>query len=211
MTTIWHYWQFFILAYLLGSIPTAVWLGRLFFKTDVRQYGSGNAGATNTLRVLGKKAGVMVFIIDILKGILAVWLPFLILTEIPKDDNLPLKMALGVCAMIGHILPLFAKFKGGKGVATFFGIMFMAIPQVGLICTAFFVLVFRKTHYVSLGSILAAIAFAALAMMWHQHQYYSYYFWVALAPLIISYTHRSNINRLLHGNESKIYLRKPKS
>jgi glycerol-3-phosphate acyltransferase PlsY len=208
MTTIWHYWEYFVIAYLLGSIPTAVWLGRLFFKTDVREHGSGNAGATNTLRVLGKKAGAVVFVIDVLKGILAVSLPFLILKDIPKDDHLPLMMALGIGAMIGHIFPLFARFKGGKGVATFFGIMFTALPQVAVICTLFFVLIFRRTHYVSLGSIMAAIAFAALAMMWHQHQYLSYYFWVALAPLIISYTHRSNITRLLHGNESKVYLKK---
>ena len=113
-----------ILAYLLGSIPTSIWISRSFFNIDIRDYGSGNAGATNTFRVLGIKAGIVVFVVDILKGFLAVNLIYLTDFYIPDSgDYINIQLLLGIAAMLGHIFPIYAGFRGGKGVATLFGVI----------------------------------------------------------------------------------------
>ena len=148
-----------IIAYLIGSIPTALIISTKFFGVDIRDYGSGNMGATNTFRVLGAKFGTVVMIFDILKGMLAVglfyFLPFYIHNE---WDRTNLMVGLGLAAVMGHIFPIFAQYKGGKGVATLFGMILALQPVIALSCVGVFLLVLFLTRYVSLSSIIAGIA-----------------------------------------------------
>jgi acyl phosphate:glycerol-3-phosphate acyltransferase len=199
-----------ILAYLLGSIPTAVWVGTKIYGKDVRNFGSGNAGATNTFRVLGKKAGIFVLFCDVLKGFLATHLGTLLLERdnIVKDDLIYYQMACGILAIIGHIYPIFANFKGGKGVATILGMVIALHPQVSLLSILVFLLILIATHYVSLGSIIAGFSFPIFLMtvpVFRQNNPALVIFSTILA-LVLVYTHRQNIKRLLAGNENKIYL-----
>jgi glycerol-3-phosphate acyltransferase PlsY len=187
-----------ILAYLFGSIPTAVWFGQAFYGVDVREYGSGNAGATNTFRVLGKKAGSIVMFIDIFKGWTATNLPYLLDVSIVGDPRSPhfvnFQLALGVIAVLGHLFPLFAGFRGGKGVATLFG-MVLAIHWPAAL-----------THYVSLSSISAGFTFpVSLALIFKTPVPSIMWYAIAICTLILI-THQKNIERLLKGHESKIYL-----
>jgi len=146
-----------ILAYLIGSVPTAVWIGKRFYSIDVREHGSGNAGATNTFRVLGKKAGIPVLLIDIFKGFVAVNLVYL-QSKFGVDDVIPLtnlKLAFGFASVIGHVFPIFAGFRGGKGIASLLGIL-LAIHPAGALCAlGIFLLVLLTTKYVSLGSMMS--------------------------------------------------------
>ena len=192
-------------AYLLGSIPSAVWIGKIFYGVDVRTKGSGNAGTTNVLRVLGAKAALPVFAIDILKGYAAVSLvAWSGLT--PADGGYVwLKMALALLAVVGHMYPLFAGFKGGKGVATLVGIMFAFSTGGILLALATFFLLVSITHYVSVGSMVGGLLYPFYAALcgtddWRLLGFYG------LVSLVIFYTHRSNIGRLLHGTENKTYL-----
>ncbi|MCU0437121.1 MAG: glycerol-3-phosphate 1-O-acyltransferase PlsY [Raineya sp.] len=199
-----------ILAYLLGSIPTAVWVGTKIYGKDVRNFGSGNAGATNTFRVLGKKAGIFVLFCDVLKGFLATHLGTLLLERdnIVKDDLIYYQMACGILAIIGHIYPIFANFKGGKGVAAILGMVIALHPQVSLLSILVFLLILIATHYVSLGSIIAGFSFPIFLMtvpVFRQNNPALVIFSTILA-LVLVYTHRQNIKRLLAGNENKIYL-----
>src|SRR6478735_8962400 len=147
-------------AYLIGSIPTAVWVSRYFFDIDIRDYGSGNAGATNTFRVLGKKWGAIVMIVDMLKAIVAVKLAFLLPDAFENDLYLiNLQLGLGLAAVVGHIFPIWADFRGGKGVASLFGMIMGIQPIVAICCVGVFLLVLFLTRWVSLSSILAGIMF----------------------------------------------------
>jgi glycerol-3-phosphate acyltransferase PlsY len=149
---------FVLAAYLLGSVPTAVWLGKRFYKLDVREHGSKSSGATNTFRVLGAKAGVMVLIIDALKGFLPVFfLPFLSPYDVGDVQYANLQVAMGLAATLGHIFPVWAEFNGGKGVATLLGVVFALHWPAALLSLGAFVLVFSLTRYVSLGSLISAI------------------------------------------------------
>src|SRR6201747_1520560 len=148
-----------ILAYLCGSIPTAVWIGLAFYGVDVREYGSGNAGATNTFRVLGKKAGIPVMLIDILKGFTATNLAFLIPIPGPHSNYISYQLALGIAAVMGHLFPVFAGFRGGKGIATLFGMVLAIHLQAALLCVIVFILVLLITRYVSLSSIVAGFSY----------------------------------------------------
>ncbi|MDL5045146.1 glycerol-3-phosphate 1-O-acyltransferase PlsY [Oscillatoria amoena NRMC-F 0135] len=151
-------------AYLLGSIPSAVWIGRAMYGIDVRDYGSGNAGATNTFRVLGKKAGSIVLLMDMLKGFFAAYLVNLT-GVVPKDNPFKyvnLQLLYGLLAVVGHLFPIFAQFKGGKGIATLFGMIVCIDYQPALLCLAIFLFILFTTRYVSLGSILAAVSFPFL-------------------------------------------------
>ena len=148
-----------ILAYCIGSIPTAVWIGKKFYNTDVRDHGSGNAGATNTFRVLGKKAGIIVLCIDIIKGFLAVIFSYLLATVIGCDNYTVLRIIAGLAAVLGHIFPLYAGFRGGKGVATILGAVFGINPLASIIAIIVFLLILIIFNYVSLGSILAGLTF----------------------------------------------------
>lgn len=195
-------------AYLLGSIPSAVWIGKRFYGTDVREHGSRNAGATNTLRVLGRKAALPVFLIDFLKGFAAVELS--LLSSFPEGSAqlFYLRLALVVAAVLGHIFPVFAGFKGGKGVATAAGAVLAVAPAGVLLSVATFFLLLLLTKYVSLSSMLAALAFP-LYLLLLRADVHLIVFGAVVAALIVI-THKKNIRRLLNGTESKIYLIKPK-
>ncbi|MFN4994397.1 MAG: glycerol-3-phosphate 1-O-acyltransferase PlsY [Bacteroidota bacterium] len=199
----------FLGAYLLGSVPSAVWIGKNFYGIDVRQHGSGNAGATNTLRVLGKKAGFVVLGIDALKGFAAASLAILILPD-AGDENLLLiyKIVLGFIAVLGHVYPVFAGFKGGKGIATLLGVVIALNAWLALYCFLLFVLTVSITHYISVGSMLSAMM-SPLIAFWLNHYNINplFYFCCAVAVLVI-YTHRANIKRLAAGSENRFSFNK---
>ena len=208
-----------VVAYLLGSIPTAVWVGKAHFGLDIRDYGSGNAGATNTFRVLGKKAGIFVMSIDILKGFAATILPKMLLAEFDilasENQLIYLQILFGAASVVGHIFPIFANFKGGKGVATLLG-MVIAINTIAASgCIAVFLLVFLTSKYVSLGSMLAALAFPILLLSpffnKHEPNPVMIGFGFVIFSLVV-FTHQKNIRRLLKGEENRanIKLRKNK-
>ena len=196
-----------VIAYLIGSIPTSVWWGKAFFAVDVREYGSRNAGATNTFRVLGAKAGVPVLIIDILKGFLPVrLLPNLTDLEPDTAPWMWLRIALVGAAVIGHLYPVFAGFKGGKGVATSLGGVLAVHPGAAAICVLVFAVVFFLSRYVSLGSLSAAVAFPlAVILIYKEFSAVKIGFAVVLC-LLVFYTHRENIGRLLRGEENRMSL-----
>lgn len=193
-------------AYFLGSIPTAVWVGRAKYDLDVREHGSKNAGATNTFRVLGKKAGRVVLTIDILKGMLAVLLPFFVLPVEFSDPHLThIQLVASFMAVLGHVFPIFAGFKGGKGVATSLGVIVGLQPLAAGICLLVFLIVFITTQYVSLGSISAAIVFSGCLWLFPINTLALPIFGSVLAFIVI-FAHRKNIKRLLDGTESKMNL-----
>lgn len=195
-------------AYLLGSIPTAVWVGKLFFGIDVREHGSGNAGATNTLRTLGKPAGFSVLIIDFAKGFAAASLVYMQSVPMSTTEVLNMKMLLGAMAVLGHVYPVFAGFKGGKGIATLIGVITAMSGWLALCCFITFVIIVSISKYISLGSMVSAVLsplFAGLIYDWQQPTFL--YFCIAIAVLVV-YTHRANIGRLRAGNENKFSLHK---
>ena len=196
---------FILFAYLIGSIPTAVWISRYFFGVDIRDYGSGNSGATNTFRVLGSKWGCIVMSVDVLKGFIAtslyIVLPFYMHNE---WDRTNLMVGLGLAAVVGHIFPLWADFRGGKGVATLFGMILAIQPLVALYCVGVFLLCLYLTRFVSLSSILASIAFAVLILFIFNEKEPLYRAFAIAVALLVILTHQKNISRLLRGSESKI-------
>lgn len=198
---------FSLTAYLLGSIPTAVWIGKIRYSIDVREHGSKNAGATNTFRVLGKKPGILVLLIDVVKGAVAVTLPFMF-SYAPwgSDELIKLQLITGILAVLGHIFPVFAKFKGGKGVATSLGIVIGIHPLTAIVCFIIFSIIFISFSFVSLGAIFAAITFPiVLEFIFKNDNYYLFYFSIFLALAVIV-AHRKNIKRLFAGNENKMNL-----
>lgn len=195
-----------IIAYLLGSIPTAVWIGKSFYGIDVREFGSGNAGATNTFRVLGKKAGIPVLIIDIIKGTAAVGLSYLSEFEAGSNEFINLQLGLGVAALVGHIFPVFAGFRGGKGVATMLGIVVCILPVACTLSLLVFLAVLLTSRIVSLSSMLAGISFPFfLSFVMHNENPVLTTFSIVVAILLII-THRKNIVRLVNKQESKVQL-----
>ena len=203
-----------ILAYLFGSIPTAVWIGQAFYGIDVREYGSGNAGATNTFRVLGKKAGIAVMVLDILKGYTATNLAYLIGLSVtgPQDSVqfVNYQLALGVTAVMGHLFPVFAGFRGGKGIATLFGMILAVHTGAALICVLTFVVVLLISKYVSLSSILSGFSFPLSVIFIFQSPIRSVVLYGMCICVLIIETHQKNIERLLKGKESKVDLFKRK-
>jgi glycerol-3-phosphate acyltransferase PlsY len=196
-----------LIAYLLGSIPTAVWVGKRFYNTDVREHGSKNAGATNTFRVLGKKPGTIVLIIDILKGALAVTVPYFVQQiGTPIEALIEVQLICGVAAILGHIFPLFAGFNGGKGVATSLGVIIGLHPLTALICIGLFLIVFLSSAMVSLGAIISAIAFPlVLHFIFENENVYLLGFSIVLSFAVIL-AHHKNIGRILKGEENKMNL-----
>ncbi len=191
-------------AYLLGSLPFSVWMGRIFFDKDVREHGSGNAGTTNVMRVLGVKAGIPVLILDMLKGWFAVTLSRF-QTGIPEGDErwMLLSIGLGAAAVIGHIYPVFAGFRGGKGVATIAGVCISLHPVATLLSLGVFIIVLLLFRYVSLGSIAAGISFPLWIIFFPGTNYLSLKLFSVVAALLLLFTHRKNIKRLLKGEEKK--------
>ncbi len=200
-----------LLAYLIGAIPFSVLVGKIFYKKDVRNEGSGNAGATNTFRVLGATAGIIVLALDILKGMAAVMLSVIFcFRDCPGNHFLYCQMLLGLAAALGHIFPVYLKFKGGKGVATFFGVVLYLFPLAALLCVVTFFIIFFISRYVSLSSIVASIAFAVSIFIWYvkdKTELPLIVFGIAI-PAIIIFTHRKNIHRLVSGTETKMYFTK---
>ncbi len=197
-----------VLAYLIGSVPTAVWVSKFIYGIDIREHGSGNAGATNAFRILGTKAGVWVMTGDMMKGFLAVKLaffsPFLVLSE----PFVNLQIFLGLAAVLGHIFPIWAEFRGGKGIATLFGMILSIHPIVALSLVLVFMLMLVLTRYVSLSSITASIAFPLLILfIFNAHaQELSYRLFAISVAFLVVLTHHKNIGRLINGNESKVPL-----
>lgn len=200
-----------LLAYLLGSVPSAVWIGKAFYGIDVREHGSGNAGATNTLRVLGNKAGFVVLGIDALKGYLAASLVYFS-GEVPTDGNtlLMVQIVLGICAVLGHIYPVFAGFKGGKGIATLLGIVIALNYQLALICFLCFVLIVSITKYISVGSMLSALLSPVVALWLNAWNIQALFYFCCVVAILVVYTHRANLKRLAAGNENKFSFKKKK-
>lgn len=192
-------------AYLIGSVPTALIISRKFFGIDIREYGSGNMGATNTFRVLGSKYGTIVMLMDILKGMLAVGLFNFLPSYMHNDwDKTNLMVGLGLAAVLGHIFPIFADFKGGKGVATLFGMILAVQPVIAASCVGVFLLVLFLTRYVSLSSILAGVALPICVLWIWNDDVTIYRIFAVLVAFMVILTHQKNIIKLLRGNESRV-------
>jgi acyl phosphate:glycerol-3-phosphate acyltransferase len=195
---------FFLAAYIIGSVPNAVWIGRVLYGIDVREHGSRNAGATNTIRVLGWKAGLPVFLLDALKGSIAVSLARIYGYYIPgTNDFVTFQVLLGAFAVIGHIFPVFAKFKGGKGVASLFGMILAIVPIPTLIALGIFMITLFITRYVSLSSIVSGFAFPLLIMFVFKTTMQSLIIFSLIVTVLLLLTHQKNIERLLRKEESK--------
>lgn len=196
-----------IVAYLFGSIPSSVWWGRAFHGIDVREHGSRNAGATNTFRVLGWRAGLPVLLLDVAKGFIPVrLLPNFSGLEPDTGPWMWLRVALVMATVVGHLYPVFAGFKGGKGVATSLGGVLAVHPGAAAICVAVFTLVFLASRYVSLGSLSAALSFPlAMLLLYHEVSPVKIGFAIVLC-LLVFYTHRENIGRLWRGQENRMDL-----
>lgn len=192
-----------VIGYLFGSVNTSIIVGKLLYKVDVREHGSGNAGATNALRILGKGAAIAVVIGDFLKGILACLVGRYVFGEINPGDGVFLGQYMaGFFAVVGHNWPVYFGFKGGKGVMTSFAVALMFSPLVALICLAGFIIIVSITRYVSLGSMVCAAIFPLVAFLFNE-PLPMVLIGLALAALII-WRHRANIERLVSGNEKKL-------
>lgn len=194
-----------VLAYSIGSIPTSIWVSRRFFNVDIRDYGSGNAGATNTFRVLGSKWGSIVMLVDVLKGVLATSL-YIILPYYLTDqwDRTNFMIGLGLAAVLGHIFPIWANFRGGKGVATLLGMAVAIQPIVAVCCIGVFLMVLYLTRFVSLSSILAGVSFMVFILFIFNEKETLYRVFAVMVALMVVLTHQKNIGRILKGTESKV-------
>ena len=200
-----------VLAYLLGSIPTSVWIGKVFYGLDVREHGSGNAGTTNTLRVLGTKAGVPVFIIDVLKAFVATSLVVFMKHLVPGTrDYINVQLMLGASAVVGHIFPIYVGFKGGKGVASLLGVVLAIVPEAGLIALGIFTVTLLVFRYVSLGSLMAGISFPILVIVVFKTTVTSLMLFSIIVAVLLLFTHQKNIQRLIRKEENKANLFKKK-
>jgi glycerol-3-phosphate acyltransferase PlsY len=196
-----------VATYLLGSIPSSVWIGKYFYGIDVREYGSKNAGATNTFRVLGKKAGILTLIFDVLKGWAAVKLANFAAPEIITESGYKdLQLLLAMAAVLGHIFPVYVGFRGGKGVATLLGAVLAIQPDAAGFSFLIFLIVFIATNFVSLSSMTAAVAFPFYIIVIEKSTIPSLVIFSMAVAILVLITHQKNIERLIHHKESKIYL-----
>ncbi len=196
-------------AYLLGSIPTSVWLGRALKGTDLREHGSGNAGATNAFRVLGKPIGTAVLILDMLKGFLAVNLILLQHEVDPGSETwMILRIGLGLMAVLGHIFPVFAGFRGGKGVATIAGVALALHPFAALAAMGIYLLVFVLTRISALGSLIAVLTYPVWIILVFRSEYLAIRIFSLAVVVLVLITHRSNILRLVRGEEKSLFRKK---
>ena len=196
----------FIGAYLLGSIPTAVWWGKRYYGIDVREFGSGNAGATNTFRVLGKKAGIPVLAIDIVKGTLSVLLVHFSPFIFDSNEFVTLELGLGIAALVGHVFPIFAGFRGGKGVAIILGIVICLTPITSLMVLSVFLIILLATRYVSLSSMTAGLSFPFFLNIVLKNQNQTLMMFSVFVAALLIITHKKNISRLLKRQETKVNL-----
>ena len=202
---------FSILSYLLGSLPSSIWLSRVLHGIDIREFGSGNAGATNTFRVLGSRTGLMVLALDIIKGITASSL-VLFLGSIAHGTEryINIQLLFGLCAVLGHLFPIYENFRGGKGIATLLGMVIGINYILALSCIALFVVVLLLTRYVSLSSILATISFPIIAIFILKKDEPLLIAFGIVAVIIVILTHQKNIKNLLAGEENKANIFKRK-
>jgi glycerol-3-phosphate acyltransferase PlsY len=201
----------FILAYLLGSIATSVWIGKIFHGTDVREHGSGNAGATNVIRVLGWKTGIPVLLIDVAKGWFAAYLPVLFhLAEPNSGIETSLQILTGLTAIIGHVFPILAGFRGGKGVASTVGVLTALHPLLTLLCLVIFLVILLVTGYVSIASMCMGLAFPILLFTVFGTPSIIFKIFSVFVAVALILTHRKNIQRLLKGEESKFIKKRTK-
>jgi glycerol-3-phosphate acyltransferase PlsY len=194
-----------VLSYLIGSIPTSVWVSKKIHNIDIRDYGSGNAGATNTFRVLGSKWGSFVMFVDMLKGLIAVQLAYLLpIYGLDDFQRTNFQIGLGLVAVIGHIFPIWAEFRGGKGVATLLGLIIGISPLTALGCVGVFLIVLYLTRFVSLSSILASLAFPVFILVIFNVDNNNYRIFAIAVSLLVILSHQKNISRLIKGCESKV-------
>lgn len=194
-----------IVAYLMGSIPTSIWIGKGYYGIDVREHGSQNPGASNTFRVLGRKTGIVVLLIDTLKGFLAVMLIYWFSGGY-EGNLIPWQLLCGLLAVLGHLFPVFANFSGGKGVATLLGVVLALHPLSALAALALFLILLVATRQVAVGSIGGALLYPSI-LYWgfNWQEPFLLTFALLMAALVIV-THRSNIKRLVKGEENKVNL-----
>ncbi len=193
-------------AYLLGSIPTSVWMGRAIKGVDLREHGSGNAGATNAFRVLGKSIGSVVLLLDMLKGFLAVNLALLQHEIAPGTEAwMILKIGLGLLAVVGHIFPVFAGFRGGKGVATITGVALAIHPLAALAAMGIYLLVFLLTRISAMGSLTAVLTYPVWIIWVFHSEYLTIRIFSLVVVVLVLITHRSNILRLARGEEKSLF------
>ena len=202
-----------IVSYLIGSMTPSIWIGRIFYNVDVRTKGSKNAGTTNTIRVLGPKAGIIVFIIDVLKGCLALYLSNLFVAAFLDDTPLEIfNIISAACVVLGHVFPIYEGFKGGKGVATMLGVLIYLYSEIFWILLLIFIIVFIIWRYISLGSITAAIAFPITyyiySVYWAKDMDPILFIFAIVVAIFIVITHRNNIKRLAKGEEKKFKFKK---
>ncbi|CAM4156551.1 glycerol-3-phosphate 1-O-acyltransferase PlsY [Lacicoccus alkaliphilus] len=183
-----------IISYLIGAIPFSLLIGKIFYKVDIREHGSGNVGTTNTFRILGKKAGIMVLILDILKGALPVYIAMLMAVDM--HIFIP-----GLISAIGHVYPVFLKFRGGKAVATGSGAVLAYNPIVFIILVSAFLITLKLSKYVSLSSIVAALTFIGVSLLLQDPLIIAF---AVILGVVIIIRHISNIKRIMNGTESRI-------
>ena len=201
-----------LLAYFIGSIPSAIWVSKWFFGVDVRDYGSNNAGATNTFRVIGRVAGFTVLFFDILKGWISVKiLTSLILYEPQSSEFINMQLVVGITAVLGHVFPIYEKFQGGKGVATLMGIILAINFSAAIGCVVIFLLIFIFTSYVSLGAIVAAIFFPIITIFIIRVESISVVYFSIFISILVILTHKPNIYRLLNKDENKMKIKLKKN
>lgn len=197
------------LAYILGSVPSSVWLGRAIKGVDLREHGSGNAGATNAFRVLGKPIGSLVLFLDMLKGFLAVNLALLqSVIDSGSEGYMMLKIGFGLLAVVGHIFPVFAGFRGGKGVATITGVALAINPFAALAAIGIYLLVFLITRISALGSLLAVLTYPVWILWVFRSEYLTIRIFSLVVVVLVLITHRSNILRLVKGEEKSLFRKK---
>ena len=207
-----------IIAYLIGSINFSVLISKKMAGFDVREKGSGNAGTTNMLRSVGKKAAAITLICDILKGVISIVIAIIVGNIAKNLDRELLLQIAGIAVVLGHTFPIFFRFKGGKGVATSLGVLLMSNWQIGLICLVFAVVLMALTRMVSLGSCAAAVLFPVLTLFINQHYTVLtdgksgrvYFVYSVILSIIVLYNHRSNIKRILNGTENKLSFKNTK-
>ena len=200
-----------LIAYAIGSISFSVIFSIKFAGFDVREKGSGNAGTTNVLRSVGKKAAILTLICDALKGVVAILMALAIGWIAKEADSSLLVQIAGIAVIVGHTFPIFFEFRGGKGIATSLGVLLIVNWQIGLICLVFALLIMAITRIVSIGSMLAAILFPVLTLfLGSQHAIVTgnYFVFSILLALLVIFNHRSNVKRILNGNENKLNLKK---
>ncbi len=198
-----------IIAYAIGSINFSVILSKKMAGFDVREKGSGNAGSTNMLRAVGKKAAVLTLVCDILKGVVSILIALLIGKIVKNVDRALLIQIAGILVVVGHTFPIFFEFKGGKGVATSLGVLLMVNWKIGFICLTFALVIIIASKMVSMGSIGAAILFPVLTIFINEHYIVSasglkYFIFSLILAIFVIFNHRENVKRILNGTENKL-------